>query len=223
VLPEASRATGQAVLIAPGGGYLFLSMDNEGLLPAKRLAEAGIAAFVLKYRLKAAPVDDGAFTRAAEGTMLAATRTGRDEPEIRHSEAVDDAVAAMRLLRARSALWGLDAARLGAVGFSAGAITLREMLARDDPGTTPDNVGLIYGPTAALEMRGPRPPLFTAMAADDEIFGGRGFALVEAWHRTGARCEFHCYERGGHGFGLPPQGLTSDRWFDQYLAWLRQN
>lgn len=223
ILPLPARATGRAVLIAPGGGYLFLSMDNEGMLPAVRLARAGIAAFVLKYRLKTTSSDDAVFSREADAAMTGAVEAGAAGPEIHYAAAVDDAAAAMRIMRAHAGLWNIDPARIGAIGFSAGAITLRELLERNEPATTPDNVGLIYGPMAPLALSGVPPPLFAAMAADDEIFGGRGFGLVEAWHKAGAHCEFHCYERGGHGFGMPPRGLTSDLWFEQYLAWLQQH
>jgi acetyl esterase/lipase len=50
-LPTAGAATGAAVIVAPGGGFAQLSMDNEGWPVARWLAEHGIAAFVLKYRL----------------------------------------------------------------------------------------------------------------------------------------------------------------------------
>ena len=54
-LPAPGKANGAAVIVAPGGGYRWLSMDNEGWEMAKALAEKGIAAFVLKYRLYPTP------------------------------------------------------------------------------------------------------------------------------------------------------------------------
>src|SRR5689334_10984792 len=50
-LPPADRATGTAIVILPGGGHQYLSIDNEGTAAAKGLADRGVAGFVLKYRL----------------------------------------------------------------------------------------------------------------------------------------------------------------------------
>src|SRR6267142_5544159 len=50
-LSAEDKATGAAVIIAPGGGHRELWMDHEGYGPARWLSEHGIAAFVLKYRL----------------------------------------------------------------------------------------------------------------------------------------------------------------------------
>jgi acetyl esterase/lipase len=90
------RPNGAAVLIAPGGGYIRVVIDKEGFEVAHRLAAAGITAFVLRYRLPpegwAAPAD----------------------------VALQDAQRAMRLIRARAATWGVDPARVVAMGFSAG-------------------------------------------------------------------------------------------------------
>ena len=54
-LPDPAKATGAAVIVAPGGGFKTLSMDNEGWDAAKALAAKGVAAFVLKYRLNQTP------------------------------------------------------------------------------------------------------------------------------------------------------------------------
>src|SRR5678809_785669 len=50
-LPKPGKANGSAVIVAPGGGFRWLSMGNEGWEVAQALADKGIAAFVLKYRL----------------------------------------------------------------------------------------------------------------------------------------------------------------------------
>src|SRR3954466_5225482 len=56
-LPDPSKATGTAVIVAPGGGFRSLSMENEGSDVARALAARGVAAFVLKYRLVPPPAD----------------------------------------------------------------------------------------------------------------------------------------------------------------------
>src|ERR1700761_8459523 len=47
--PKAGTGNGVAVIVAPGGGYHILSIDNEGTALAQRLADRGVTAFVLKY------------------------------------------------------------------------------------------------------------------------------------------------------------------------------
>src|SRR6187431_2074814 len=49
--PEAGKANGTAVIIAPGGAFHALSINSEGFDVAKWLAQKGITCFVLKYRL----------------------------------------------------------------------------------------------------------------------------------------------------------------------------
>jgi endo-1,4-beta-xylanase len=87
-----------AVIIAPGGGHYKLTVDDEGYDVAKYLSGHGVAAFVLKYRLAREPGS----TYTVEGNEL------------------DDMQRAIRLVRARAAEWGIDPARVGVMGFSAG-------------------------------------------------------------------------------------------------------
>ena len=68
-LPDPSKATGAAVIVAPGGGFLMLSMDNEGWAVARALADQGIAAFVLKYRLRPTPAETAGFEMAIAGDV----------------------------------------------------------------------------------------------------------------------------------------------------------
>ena len=63
-------------------------------------------------------------------------------------------------------------------------------------------------------------PMLIAMASDDPLFNHEGFGLVTSWHDAGGATELHWYTRGGHGFGAIEQGTTSDRWLNQFLAWL---
>jgi hypothetical protein len=61
VLPKPGTANGTAVIVAPGGGFMFLSMEREGWRVAEALADRGITAFLLKYRLNTTPRDDAAY------------------------------------------------------------------------------------------------------------------------------------------------------------------
>src|SRR5690554_3518850 len=71
-LPDPEKATGAAVLVAPGGGYRWLSLSNEGWKVAQALADQGIAAFVLKYRLFPTPASIEEFKESMNRTFAAA-------------------------------------------------------------------------------------------------------------------------------------------------------
>ncbi len=221
VLPSRSNATGAAVLVLPGGGFQFVSMDNEGYSVADRLAAEGIAAFVLKYRTMKTPEDEAGFaSRVAELFGLAAPgKILGIEEGIRR--AVADAQAALALMRARAVEWRIDPARLGMLGFSAGAMTLLSTLRASSPDAFPAFAEYVYGPMLRADVPEGAPPAFMALAADDILFGSQGLDLAEAWRAAGAPVELHVYAEGGHGFGLKRQGKTSDLWFDQFTTWMK--
>ncbi|NRF71668.1 alpha/beta hydrolase fold domain-containing protein [Aquincola sp. S2] len=221
VLPPVGRGNGRAVLVVPGGGFLFVAVDNEGLPVAQRLAEAGYAAFVLVYRTQPTDVDDRAFQRALPlAWQRLAEQVAADGDLAAHGPAVDDTRTAMRWLRTHAADFAFDPARLGVLGFSAGARCGRALVAQAAPADMPDSLALIYGGFAGTVPRSPVPPLFLAQAADDPLFDRRHPDILDDWRRAGQRAELHLYERGGHGFGLRTQDATSDHWFDAYRAWL---
>jgi acetyl esterase/lipase len=105
------------------------------------------------------------------------------------------------------------------LGFSAGAITTLNLLL-DDATPAPAFAGLIYGRTPAVDPPPDAPPLFVAVAADDPLFGGGPWGLMESWRAAGHPVEFHFYDSGGHAFGMKPQGKPSDLWFASFLLWL---
>ncbi|TWT23814.1 alpha/beta hydrolase [Luteimonas marina] len=221
-LPEAGKATGAAVIVAPGGGFRSLSMENEGWDVARALAERGVAAFVLKYRLNQTPEDLEGFAQSIRD-MLAGPRPTRraDAPEAIEAlrPQIADARAAFALVRSRAEEWGVDRDRIGMIGFSAGAmLTMATTLAGED--ARPAFIANIYGPLSAIQVPADAPPLFVALAADDGLFAGSGFDLIENWRAAGRPVEFHFYERGGHGFGMYPKDTTSTGWFDAYVRWL---
>lgn len=221
VLPDPAKATGAAVIVAPGGAYLMLSMDNEGWPVARWLADRGIAAFVLKYRTDPTPADDAGFMNAMGERMGAAARAGQGKaPPISQPLAIADGQQALRLVRARAREWGIDPKRVGLLGFSAGAITALQVTLANAPDATPDFVAPIYGPMDRVPVPAGAPPMFVALAADDGLFANAGYGLVEAWQTAGRPVELHVYDKGGHGFGSHRQGTTSDRWFDEFCWWL---
>jgi len=174
-LPEPAKATGAAVIVAPGGGFRTLSMQNEGWDVAKALADRGIAAFVLKYRLNQTPASLVEFSRPTPQRP----RTSFSERMAALGPQIADASAAFALVRARAGEWKVDPKRIGMVGFSAGAmLTMATTLGGGD--AKPAFIGDIYGPLEAVTVPAEAPPLFAALAADATIFAGRGMRLVDS-------------------------------------------
>lgn len=222
-LPDAAKATGVAVIVAPGGGFRTLSMENEGWAVAKALADKGVAAFVLKYRLNPTPQDMPGFERSMREMFSGAARPPRPAPEAAIpglAPQIADAQAAFALIRRRAREWRIDPERVGMIGFSAGAmLTMATTLAGQD--AKPAFIADIYGPLSPVNVPAGAPPLFVALAADDPLFGGGGFGLVDSWRAAKRPVEFHLYEQGGHGFGMYKKETTSTGWFDAFAAWLR--
>lgn len=222
-LPDRAKGSGAAVVVAPGGGFRTLSMENEGWNVARALAERGVAAFVLKYRLNQTPADMAGFERSmAEMFSGAASRPPRPDPQemvARLAPQIADSRAAFALIRRRATEWKIDPDRIGMVGFSAGAmLTLATALAGED--AKPAFIGDIYGPLAAVTVPADAPPLFVALAADDPFFANGGIGLIDSWRAAKKPAEFHLYEQGGHGFGMYPKETTSTGWFNAFVSWL---
>tara|TARA_R110002020_G_scaffold117986_1_gene269728 strand:+ start:141413 stop:142363 length:951 start_codon:yes stop_codon:yes gene_type:complete len=228
-LPEPGKANGTAVIVAPGGGFRWLSMGNEGWEVAEALAKQGIAAFVLKYRLFPTPEPLDEFTAwmnrprtapepAADTTQsIAPSRPQRMDL----SNQLEDAEAAYAMILKRAGEWGVDTDRIGMIGFSAGAgLTMHVTL----NSKTMDLafIGPIYGGMDAVAVPKDAPPMFNVIATDDFLFRGH-FGVIESWHKAGIAVEFHLYQNGGHGFGLGNPDRTSNRWFDAFMYWLEVN
>lgn len=216
-LPSKDKATGAAVIVAPGGGHRELWMDHEGYNVAKWLSEHGVAAFVLKYRLAREPGS----TYTIEGTALS------------------DIERAIRLVRSRAPEWGVDPARIGVMGFSAGGELAALASTRYDAGTPnaadaieresskPAFQALIYpgaGHDQNFSNSGSKvtPPAFLVCGEDDRPDIAQGLPeLYLALKRAGVSTELHVFARTGHGFGLrssnPPP--VSD-WTQLFVEWL---
>lgn len=228
-LPKPGKANGAAVIVAPGGGFRWLSMGNEGWEVAQALADQGIAAFVLKYRLFPTPESPDGFKESMNRTFAAATPPADDKkdaapaspPRMDLSNQLHDAEAAYSMIVKRASEWGVDTARLGMIGFSAGAgltmhCTLNSKLMKLH------FIGPIYGGMGPVEVPKNAPPMFSVIATDDFLFRGQ-FGVIDSWFKAGRPVEFHLYQNGGHGFGLGNPNRTSNKWFDAFIHWLDVN
>jgi len=223
-LPSKARATGAAVIVAPGGGFRTLSMENEGWQVAKALADKGVAAFVLKYRLNPTPPDMAGFEESMRQMFSGTARRppATTDPSQALAPQIADASAAFTLIRARAKEWNVDPSKVGMIGFSAGAmLTMSTTLYGKE--ANPAFIGNIYGPLSAVTVPANAPPLFIALASDDPFFANAGFGLIESWKTAKRPVEFHLYEQGGHGFGMYQKETTSTGWFESFVAWLRMH
>lgn len=239
-LPARGHATGQAVVVCPGGGYGGLAHDWEGTDFAGWLNSRGIAAIVLSYRL---PVDGDVAHQKWLGPLL-------------------DAQRAIRLTRAHAADWGIDPAKVGIMGFSAGGHLASTAGTRfdggdgmaSDPierlGSRPDFMILVYpvismmseithgdsrlnllgaSPSDELVRRysnelhvtADTPPAFLVHAGDDEVVPVQNSLLFH--HALIARqvpAELHLYPQGGHGFSLALRQGRLQEWPRLCIRWL---
>jgi acetyl esterase/lipase len=226
-LPAHDKATGTAVIVIPGGGHTELWMDHEGYRVAAFLADHGVAAYVLKYRLARAPGS----TYTVKGNALA------------------DVQRAIRVVRSRAEEWELDPDRVGVMGFSAGGelAALAAMSGGDDHvehsgdptggapvdrdpvdrlNARPRFQALIYPglPKQGMGFSPDTPPAFLLGGTLDQPAISQGLAdLYLALRRAGAHAELHLYDGVGHGFGIRP-GNTGPvaAWPTRFLEWLDQ-
>ncbi len=195
-LPPNEKATGAAMIVAPGGGHRFLSIDTEGTNVAEWLNSIGVAAFVLKYRLA-----------REEGS-----------PYKVEVDPYADAQRSIRMIRARAKEWGVDAARVGIMGFSAGGEVAVLASTKFDAGkpdaadpierqsSRPDFQILIYPGIQAdkVEVSKDTPPTFLLCADNDKGPSTAIPAVYLALKKAGVPAELHVYASGGHGFGYQP-------------------
>jgi len=213
-LPDKAKATGAVVVVAPGGGHQFLSIDHEGYDVAQFLADHGVAAFVLKYRL----------VRAA------------NSPYQINMHPVQDARQAMRLIRSRAAEWGLDPHRVGMLGFSAGGEVVTQLVLQGDGDAAadskspidrlpsrPDFQALIYpGQSRNVNVQADSPPAFLVCSFDDRADISAGLANAYLlFKQAGVPAELHIYSTGGHGFGIRPRPLAESTWPERLLDWMK--
>ncbi len=223
-LPPKSKANGTAVIVAPGGGFRTLSMENEGWDVAKALNKKGVAAFVLKYRLNPTPADLAEFAAPPRSGTGGAPRRPitSGNPSQFLAPQLADATAAYNLIRSRAAEWNVDPNKIGMVGFSAGAmLTMSTALYAKDVNLA--FLGDVYGPLAPVKVPANAPPLFIALAADDPLMANGGYGLIDSWKAAKRPVEFHLFEQGGHGFGMYEKETTSTGWFEAFASWLRMH
>ena len=219
--PSPALRNGTAIVICPGGGFMALSINSEGTDVAKYLAEKGVTAFVLKYRL--AHTGDDA---TQEFTALFADKQKFQEMLAKVVPlSVADGLAAVTYVRQHAAEWGVSPDRVGIIGFSAGGTVTAGVAFRYAPEGRPAFVAPIYGAAGRYKdapVPADAPPMFVAAATDDQLgLAPESVALYEKWAAANKSVELHMYAKGGHGFGMRKQNIPTDRWIDRFADWLQ--
>lgn len=225
-LPDPERATGTAVIVAPGGAFHTLSIDSEGIEVAKWLNEKGVAAFVLKYRvvrsLTTDPVSE-LMAKMADFKKLDA----ENAPVI--PLAIADGKQAVQYVRQHAKEFNIASNRIGLMGFSAGGTVAMGVGFDYKPANRPDFLAPIYpylGEMAIAKQVVPNdaPPLFVCAASDDQLgLAPHSTKLYNDWLAAKKTAELHMYQKGGHGFGMRKQHLPTDTWIDRFGDWLSLN
>lgn len=218
--PEAGTSNGTAVVIAPGGGFHILSIDNEGINVAKWLAAKGVTAFVLKYRLVKSVTNDPFME------MMQFIQSGKaDSMHLTVFDmSVKDGIEAMTYVRAHAADFAIDPKRIGIMGFSAGGTVAAGVTLKYTTESRPDFSAPIYAYLGSFSNTQPQkdaPPLFLAAASDDQLgLAVPSLAMYTNWIKAGKSAEMHIYAKGGHGFGIKKQNIPTDSWIDRFGDWL---
>jgi len=215
-LPPKEKATGASVIVAPGGGHQFLSIDTEGVNVAEWLNSIGVAAFVLKYRLAREP----------------------GSPYKVEVHPYADAQRAIRTLRAKAAEWNLNPAKIGIMGFSAGGEVAVLASTKFDEGNAeatdpierqsskPNYQILIYPGIRAenYTVTKDTPPTFMLAADNDRGPSTAIPSLYLALKKAGVPTEIHIYASGGHGFGYRPseprKNVIYSTWLPRVQDWM---
>lgn len=220
-LPAPEKATGCAVIVAPGGGHQRLAIQHEGYNVAQWLAEHGVTAFILKYRLAR---DD-------------ASPAGSAQPYTIDRDALADAQRALRLVRSRAKAWAVRPEAVGIIGFSAGGevALLAATRGADGNSDAADPIdrqsaranffGLVYPgglPRTDIELSKTTPPAFLTAGYVDRPNISEGLAeFYLKCKRAGVVAELHVYAGAGHGFGVRDTNTSpSGAWIARFREWL---
>lgn len=219
---DPAKATGQAVVVCPGGGYGYTSFSNEGEPVGRWLAANGITAAVLKYRMP------------------------NGHPEV----PLEDAERALRILMGLEAgATGYTAEQVGIMGFSAGGhlAAMTSTMAQTRPAFSILVYPVISGETGrchpgsfdnllgksrtaqltaqySLENRvdGKTPPAILFHCDDDRAVPSvSSTRYYEALKRNGIPASLHIYPSGGHGWGMREDYTYRPQWQQALLDWLK--
>lgn len=215
----ADIAARAALIVCPGGGYNILAYDLEGDEVCQWLNSLGITAVLLKYRVPG--------------------REGRQ----RYEAPLQDAQRAIGYVRAHAGELDVDRARIGVMGFSAGAHlsavasnnykqrTYPKVDAADNASCRPDFCLLVYpayldgpnfGVAPELKITADTPPTLLVQAEDDKSYINSSLFYYYALKEAGVPAWMHLYSKGGHGYGLRDTNAAVNDWPYRAEDWFRE-
>lgn len=223
--------SGKAVILLPGGGYTLESIYHEGHNLAKHMAQQGITAAVLKYRLPDPETSDAP-----------------------HMVPITDTRRALRLLDEKAEKYGINKDEIGVMGFSAGShlATITSLWLSENKVENPDFSALIYGVTDLSKdnqrwleeclyhremtkeeiaqntllnlVNNNTPPAFLVHAYDDNVCNVKESTLyAQQLVDHDILVEMHLFPKGGHGFGMGRAEDGTDQWMQLFINWLKTN
>lgn len=209
---------GVTIIVNPGGGYQILAYNLEGSEICKRFNSHGVNCVLLKYRVP------------------------RREGLEKHAAPLQDLQRAIAYTRAHAEEWGIDANRIGVMGFSAGAHlsavastnyaerTYPKVDAFDEVSLRPDFTVLVYPAYLSgehfsiapeLKVDQNTPPTILIQTQDDRNYINSSLFYYYALKEAKVPAALHVYPSGGHGYGLRNTGHTVNEWPFRVLSWLR--
>jgi len=231
VFSPATKNTGAAAIVFPGGGYKTLAIDIEGTEICDWLVSRGITAILLKYRVP----DSGPHWDPDVGHHM----------DARTPMALADAQRTLGLVRARAAEWHVDPHRIGVIGFSAGGHLVADVSTHFDervyptvdatdtvscrpdfaiavyPGHMMEHTRKEFDLNSTLPVSARVPPTFLLHSvADPTDPVENSLVYYIALKKAGVPVELHLYAQGGHAFGLRRTKAPVTRWPALVEGWL---
>lgn len=207
-LPAKEKATGCGIIVVPGGAFTHRAMDQEGTTFGKWFADRGIAAFVLRYRIR---------------------------PLYNRADYVLDAHRSVQFVKARAAEYGVLPDRIGMIGFSAGAdlttfVAYETLAAKAESADAVDRQSskiafqvLAYGgsqPSGNIDLS-QVPPAFLFCTVEDRGQAGRMLSLYRAYFDARIPGEIHLFPNGEHGVGLAAGDRQIGEWPNLMFRWIQ--
>ena len=208
-LAPAGKANGTAIVVAAGGGNTELNVGTEGTDIATWLNGLGVSAFILRYRL---------------------------QPYNSATDALADTQRSIRIIRANAKEWGVNPAKVGIMGFSAGGEQAARVALNFDHGNPsapdpiekqsdrPDFAVLVYAGWGRLDtskVPADAPPSFLTSAGIDDAFHAKETVdFYNALFNAKIPVELHIYGHGGHANGIKPRGgIPFGTWHLRFVEW----
>ena len=217
---KGNSITDKAMIICPGGGLFFSAYEKEGVKLAKKLAQNGITAVILKYR-----------TYPRKGSVIKWSQTLWDKPQMAIDSAKiilpyssKDALSAIELIRNNASKYNINPNKIGLMGFSAGGAVTMEAAYTSVIKNQPNFIAPIYPWMDIVDnQKVPlnKPPAFVSCANDDPLkLAAPSVQIYQDWILAGAEAELHMFSKGGHGYGMNKINAPVDRWSQLLIDWI---